>query len=926
MIQSINAVNNSTYAPNTQAPTAAPAEGASAKPRFDISQLEFKVVFEVKGQESALARPVAKLAGWSATQCPSDCSHGKLGDTGNGSYVRVQSPPLRLGNGGLEQLTKIIDIVKQNGASIGPTGAMRFYVPRNVMDDKATTNFMKIHLQNEDLLYLLGQHGGVGRQLDHKLGYCYSLSRYAANGADRVASQLSSHYNAVNSETNGYWEMRYFDTTFDADALKASAQLVCGMVGAAIDGRGTWNEMHAPVVGATPDRKRWNAFMRETVSPEVRRKLEANLRGAGGTVPKGLSNEAEKAITQLMSRQYAFENAEGKPFGSIENLADAVADSAAVTVRDPQGVRFAVPGEKLEMYAFAETGATKELPQEMQSTMADAAALRVAGVDLRDDKGTSMSPVRVALLDAQSKITVASGNETMTIGVNQLSNLRALQSGDQQSLKADVNSLMAALPSLQKLGYSFHDNQQPQVAIAWPAKIATTYTEGRLSLQRNAAQQNVPSWDAMERNVLFPERLATLPNDSRQLVEDAATLGDKGFAFAREGQAAPANRTVAFVDCITGDPTKLTVCAPGAPKATPLSSPGLLNTFVNIELGRDAQLDEMTRTQLALIDGLRAKGYTFYNLATEDEIKTRSGAPLTLQTDGQRLTMKPPDAKRRTRVTENALHNVLALEQGQLQNMRASLRDAVKNADSLRSGGFTLQMSDIAKEGEFIECSNPELVATLARKRPLGIVDPTGHRTVVSEGGKAFNAAVAEIQKTGALTPEQTQDVTRLQALIDQKRVAIRTQGEGAVEVGSAALLPWYFVHQRNVEMRPSSEQPEQSVKVEVSGWDGLKRALDHETRDTALTPAASALLERFSALRSKGVKFYTVAAKDQAKPIVLNGAFVDRLAAKDVQARLPRLSWWGWHPTRNVSIGTEADIEKLAHKFAGDPVKEAAV
>jgi len=137
---------------------------------FDVSQLEFKLIFEVKGDVAKLGRALRQLPGWSASELPYDCSHEKYNERGSEIYARINSPGLRLGNGALDEIARAMHQVEQGGGQIGKTGAMRMYVRRSVLNDAATTNLIRMHMHNEDVLYRLARHGGPGRPLNPQDG------------------------------------------------------------------------------------------------------------------------------------------------------------------------------------------------------------------------------------------------------------------------------------------------------------------------------------------------------------------------------------------------------------------------------------------------------------------------------------------------------------------------------------------------------------------------------------------------------------------------------------------------------------------------------------------------------------------------------------------------------------------------------------
>lgn len=341
-----------------------PASAAHTTPvhkSVDASQIEFKMMIEVKAPCAEMARALRDLPGWSASPSPFDCSHGRLGDDGYGSYTRIASPTLRLGSGALSQIEKALTAVKAKGAVPGPTGAMRLYVKKDLLNDAATTQLARMHKHNEDVLYRLGQNGGKGRVMRHKLHYAPRMPMGNHTSAQAWSHALGRAYYGMNAAAGNEWEFRYFDSSLDVKAVSATVQLFCGMAGAAIEGRGTFDGRHrASSFKRSVNRARWDGLMHDTVHPDVRRTLEANYRASGCSVPRHSFDATHDAISELVRRQYAFEDADGARYKSIGDIELAVeqrlvnGDKApAFTVTDPVGTRVHLSAEQLSPYVCA---------------------------------------------------------------------------------------------------------------------------------------------------------------------------------------------------------------------------------------------------------------------------------------------------------------------------------------------------------------------------------------------------------------------------------------------------------------------------------------------------------------------------------------------------------------------------------------------
>lgn len=335
-------------APPVARPGSVAATAAIQEPRrFGVSKLPFKLVLEVVGNAGVLSKAL-QGTNWQAATCPPDCSHGKLGDGGSSTFCRVEGPMMTLGKEGVCEISSVIERLKAAGARPGNTGAMRFQVSRELLDDRATQNLIKMHVANEDILFRLGQHGGKGRELNHKISYASQLSPQLASyeKAAQVHQQLQSHRNSLNTSLKGLWEFRYLDSSMDGEAVSATVQFMCGMVAAAIDGRGKWEGSHPASSTGKVDAKRWNTLMSATVPLDVAYRLATHFRNAGGQLSAPpISPKTQGLLEGLMSRQWRFE-VDGNKFQTAPAVAERLAysaDETPLTMVDPAGNPTVVP-------------------------------------------------------------------------------------------------------------------------------------------------------------------------------------------------------------------------------------------------------------------------------------------------------------------------------------------------------------------------------------------------------------------------------------------------------------------------------------------------------------------------------------------------------------------------------------------------------
>lgn len=739
------------------------AAGASAPVvagrSIDVNQIPFSLFTEVQNDSNKANRAVCSVPGWSATQLPAaDCSHGKLGDSGWQTYCRVTSPQnVTLGKDGLRSITEAFAKLRAMGASPGRTGAMRLYISQDLLDDRATTNLMKMVMANEDILYRLGQNGTAGRPISHKLSDNYAISIGSAitgqTTASGLAAVLRSHHYGVNSETAGKWEFRFLDSSTDGSAVAANVQLLLGMVKAAIEDRGDWREARpaSTYYNTQVDRRRWNAFMNATVgSGAVRHKLEELFRASGGQLEKeSLAPEARNAVSQLMQNGYSFRDEAGNLLANVDALGARINNGQGVQVTLPQGGQLPLTSEQIPMFAYGETGAQNQLSDEVRAEAQAAGGLRERGVELTDAHGVALSPMQAAVLSTQDGQVFAAragalsdgGRGVIPIGVGhamRMAEVLALDPPDNQNVPEDLKLLGASSSRLAADGYSFGARADGAIgstmhgaSTVWRAQIGALLRAGELILHKNGRDIGVGNSRELHDKVLLPARLETLSADDRQAIDAARQLADRGFSFGIDGAPPAQKGSLGFIDAVTS-PT-LVVHTPQASHPTPLPTRALLQMFVRIEGRRDGELDAPTRRLLEVADELKDKyDYRFFNKRTEDEVRSRSGIPLSLATPEHKLMMRSPHTHRKTRVSAHSLENILYYETGQRDRMDALLRQCVERAEQLKTAGYKLEMKDIMHldDNLWVEPTMPDLIATLEGGRRIAIVLPDGKRSI----------------------------------------------------------------------------------------------------------------------------------------------------------------------------------------------------
>ncbi len=210
----------------------------------DASRIPFRIMLELRGDVNRAGRHLTGT-GWTAERTPVDCSHWPDWAPGESEdlYVRVQSPRMTLADGAAERITEALTRLSKSGATLGPTGGMRFYVPQSTLTDQGTESLVLMHRSSSDILYRLGCSGGAGRAINHKEYFAQNLGEVLPREQPHESwvKTLASSSLGLNSSQRGEWELRYFDPSLSGRALSADVGLLLGMVKAANDGRGDWH-------------------------------------------------------------------------------------------------------------------------------------------------------------------------------------------------------------------------------------------------------------------------------------------------------------------------------------------------------------------------------------------------------------------------------------------------------------------------------------------------------------------------------------------------------------------------------------------------------------------------------------------------------------------------------------------------------------
>jgi hypothetical protein len=474
----------------------------------DPTRIPFKLVCEVKGDQSRMSRVLAGT-GWDVGALKGnnhnsggDCSHSN--DGGGSSYVRLLSPELTLGGGGLDSIADVLERLRAQNVAIGSTAALRFMVPTSALNDEATANFIGLHLSNEDLLYRLGQNGGAGRDLTHKSSFASPPSAAVNYTAGMTAAQWQACMNrrncGLNSYTQGWWEMRYFDSSLDTAAVQASACMVVGMAAAAIDGRAGFAEKRTTSqFYQEVDHGRWSAFTKAVVGQgPLSDQLRTQFTRSGGRIAEPLDGAAQAAAQRLLARGWQIFGADGSPARSHDDLLHAFSGPDKAKLVPPSGRKIDVDADDFRNFLVGENELQGTVPASLHEAHGQAHHLSWRA-SLKDAQGLPMSALEAAFEVSQGRSFVAQ-NGSFSVKISQqpaagdglsLAQAVAIPDSDWAAmgtqaprLDAPLDSPAAAAHWLQmRRGFQFTTDGTPRFgAVAGAAARVIAPNVGQLSL------------------------------------------------------------------------------------------------------------------------------------------------------------------------------------------------------------------------------------------------------------------------------------------------------------------------------------------------------------------------------------------------------------------------------------------------------------
>jgi hypothetical protein len=543
----------------------------------DVTQFPFKVMFEVRATQNAMARTLAGT-GWDVATLSGnnhnnggDCSH--LNDGGGSSFVRLCGPQTTLAAGGLENLADVLDRLQRQKVELGTTSAMRILVPDSLLDDKGMSNLVGMHSSNDDILYRLGQAGGSGRNLAHKQSYSVPMSSsYTTANSLSVAEwkqQLNQRHRSINSFTAGMWEFRYFDSSLDIKAVQGNVCLLLGMIAAAADGRGGFTELHTTAdYPKEVSRDRWNALMNAAVGPgPLRWQLEMQFRASGGQLQTALDGPALDAANHMTSRGFRFEK-DGRVFKAAE-LNEAVMHGTLPQIVTPGGKRYDVDFAGLQQFLIGEGGLQAPLAAPVQSAREQFE--RLGSASFRDPSGVELGTFQAAFEYAQNHDVMARlGDVDIKLSAKPdagglpLEQAAAVPSEDWRQLgtlglrlDGPLDSPAAAAYWLQlRRGCTFKDDagqaRLGAVLASSAQDVRITFNSGLEVKLGPADVQRAGQWDR------DPKSAAAADAAGRDLMGAAAELVGFGATVAVGNASATAQPTELFAATLAHAPVRIT--------------------------------------------------------------------------------------------------------------------------------------------------------------------------------------------------------------------------------------------------------------------------------------------------------------------------------------------------------------------------------
>lgn len=563
------AVGSATAARTTEAVASSEVKVAG-KPELDISRVKFSVQFEVKFTDSKnqLARELAqKLPGWTATAVTNDCSHTPE-KCRYGGYTIIRSPVGTLQDGTLDRLGEALDMIGPKvGNNPGKTAAMRITVDGSVLDDEGVTNLVNMFLANEAIIYRLSTAGGPGRTLADKQLYSgppstgnfytvygggiYNGPQYRkqfpalrqisqTQSVSTWRSHLSNPHWGMNSSVGGHWEFRYFDTSFNVPSVQANVQLLLGMIKAAAEGRGHWDQVR-PLLDTCNDevsRKQWRAFV-DTVAPApIHALLEKDFIASGGRLQAANDEWIRQAFPKLFERGYRFEapQADGMPATALtlQQVLERFDQKQAVNVSAP--AKRGVPMTELQLghLALIEAGNTSRLDASRQEDCRAAAALAMRGIIFEVSSTEVTGAMAAVLSDEPGRVTAVKNGERVPIShaAGQGLSMRimsAVEFGPSEATDASIKALADAAQFAVSHGVDCGDREGQ--AARWSARIAFLLASGKLTAGSPGATTPIDSLDAFRDQVILPQRLNEIGAEQRATFEKMKSMLEGGCTF-----------------------------------------------------------------------------------------------------------------------------------------------------------------------------------------------------------------------------------------------------------------------------------------------------------------------------------------------------------------------------------------------------------
>ncbi|HEY3997836.1 MAG TPA: amidoligase family protein [Candidatus Xenobia bacterium] len=930
----------------------AEASRVAARPELkpvDINKIPFGIEIELEGFDANAATPAIQgLGTWNVVNNLNAWKLVKDASLSSGTGGEAVSPPMTLENGQAEaQIRQAVATMVGLGGQATRNCGLHFHVDARALGERGLANLAMMEFEQEHALFRISQNGypehrgllkGNGWRHEMPYYYCRPLSSSVADptpllhadtpnqfrnaiftAIPEVKMALQQHprpalppvdsngpfqpdhkdvvrYHGINF--NAYWycgtvEFRLFEGTTDPDQIMENLKMALGMVAAAASDSYTYLQPHALQVKNVPvSKEAFNYFLdRVAATPAHRQRIEENFAKSGGVLQDDAPVTDKHVLNTSVLQQEGFKFFLGDKqlHSPFEILGQAAKHPMTVSIDKASA-------------DLAQIGSVEGITRRLQAGQ----ALAQAGIRIVNDRHEDVPLAQVALLKGGNLCAEKDGDR---IPINSDFPLEVLtQAIDPAQWQPDVKTLVGSVPALRQAGYQVTRDGHP---LSWQTAIAVAFSQGKLAVERDGRTMPINSLQALEQNVTVPDTLAPMNPAQKTAYAHAQQLVAKGFNFSTQGRALDA-KGLAFLNAITAPAADLQVQAPGQSGTSPLPSAALRDEFLNIELGQDAQLSEATRRQLELVDGLRAKGYVFYHPGKQSEIKSRSGGVLALQT-GAPIGIKQAVGRVQLTADEPGLKNLLAMADGHPEQMDLGFRAAAERADQL-TAGVRLEIAS------GVQANTPEVLAALAVKTPVVLIDQAGQRTEVKGIEHFMQASSPWIDKT-TMTPEQSEALAGLQTLLDaHKIVATPVRASNTANLQKVGLLPWMFASNVGLKVAAAGKSGGTSA-VDIANWQDLQKFVNFES-GTHLNDDMVQLRQNLQSIRSHGVTLCRPGArKNEETWHDLDSAAANELTGTGVQAGLPSLMMWKGFPslpTKSVTLHSAAEVQRLADKLAG--------